>query len=255
MVVVEPSFDRCTRAPSTREQRWFRLKFARSRDILRKSSRLPVGCLCVAIPTLILVVCVKWDMIWVIVMAIVCSFALLSLNGKRRFRKELDRLEARLEVGLVQETHIVSSRCFEVNVEDDGDALFQTFFDVGGHSTVTTLFKNTTEDPSYRTFRLFPYEVSPWVRDGTIRDLRYSIVHLFPNSDFVFNRFEIEGKFVCGWIRCRGHLLTPLHSIFSSDSNGGSDEIESEIEGLKNQPVVIIPKPFDECLLEALPVE
>lgn len=207
---------------------------------------MPLGCLSVALPALFFLFRLNGPTFWLVVFSATNFIALMSLGGKWVTRMEINRLEDRVEVGLVQETHIVSHRCFELSGDRDESEPARIFFGLGVAGTVMTALNNYTLDIFYRTFRMFPYLVASMEKDQAITDFRYSISQRYPNYDFVYNRFEIDGKFVCGWLRCRGQCLTPTNSIFY-----GSEE---EREDPKYEPFVLIPKPFDECLREALEI-
>src|SRR5580658_1732645 len=121
-----------TRRPTARELRWIHLKFERTRNVLRARARLPIGCLCLVIPVLSLILKLSGMGFWAWALAIACVFSIMSLNGNWRARRKIGRMANLVENGMVQETRVVSNRCFELWVGEGGeDGSFLHFFDLG----------------------------------------------------------------------------------------------------------------------------
>lgn len=238
---ADSSFLKTSRPLTAREKTWIRLKFEKSRGGIRKDSRSPIGCLVVALPWLTLILKFHGSDIWIIVMTLASVFSLMSLNWKQKRWHVIGMLQGLVETATVHETHIKSGRCFllQCNDEDcDEDGVSSKyFFDLGELGIVVTKFQSDFDS-------LFPYPVDPGQQDVIVTDSWPSVERRFPNSDFTLARYEVNGKFLCSRLRCSGQILTPTRSILvaSYDEDDAPDY----------EPMVIIPKQFDDCLRELL---
>lgn len=244
--MLTTGFHQTERPPSDREVRWIRLKFQRSRISLRKGTRTNVGCLSIATLALALTLMLHGSIVLICILAIGCFFLLILLNEKRVRRGQIHRLGNLVESGSVHETRIVADRCFELQVagegSDEDSSLY--FFDLGEGGIVTTNLRDRTPEPGFRKSRLFPYSLAGSEAKNAVTDLRHSI-HRFPRSDFVVAGFGIEGRLLMRWVRCRGRVLKPTNNVFFSSD-------DEKYGGPGYEPLVVIPKSFDDCLRQVL---